>query len=42
MYELRQVSQIKEWTSRLIRRGYFLIVVRLINQQRLMDWHSSN
>ena len=42
MYERRDVLEVKEWVSRIFERGYFVIMVRLIDGQQLMDWCATN
>jgi len=42
MYERRNVLEVKEWISLILKRGYFVITVRLIDGQRLMDWCATN
>jgi hypothetical protein len=42
MYEVCDISDIRQWLYQLIKRGYFVVIVRLINQQRLIDWCGSN
>ena len=37
MYEVYDISDISQWLYQLIKRGYFVVIVRLINQQRLLD-----